>query len=193
MKKLFFILLLAAASVCSAQNDILKVGMKYQGGIIAYILEKKDPGYDPAVQHGLIVALSDIPDDTHWWNGSYVTTTGTDKTGLPSVLGSGNSNTEAIVAKQGEANIADYNANYAAMVCYNYSVEGYSDWYLPSKEELNKIYLNRNLLGGLKGVYWSSTDLDMTHAWMQNFDTEKKSSLSNSKNTYCRIRPVRSF
>jgi hypothetical protein len=45
-------------------------------------------------------------------------------------------------------------------------------WYLPSKDELNKFYLNRVVIGGFTGqIYWSSSQYDADNAWVQSFQT----------------------
>ena len=45
-----------------------------------------------------------------------------------------------------------------------------NDWRLPTKDELSKIYDNRNKIGGFSdGLYWSSTQVDVTQAWAHNF------------------------
>ena len=57
-------------------------------------------------------------------------------------LGTGFSNTDKIIASQGR--IA---TNYAAGLARAYNGGGYTDWYLPSKNELNKLFLNRVAIG----------------------------------------------
>jgi hypothetical protein len=47
---------------------------------------------------------------------------------------------------------------------------GYDDWYLPSKEELNILYMNKDRIGGFNGWYWSSTESSNNRAWGQNFN-----------------------
>jgi tetratricopeptide (TPR) repeat protein len=72
--------------------------------------------------------------------------------------------------------------NEAKNVCLNLTLNGYSDWYLPSKYELNLIYINigRGSSNGNigKGIsignngwtYWSSTEGSVTYqAWEQSF------------------------
>ena len=142
------------------------IGDSYGGGIVAYILEEGDPGYDAGVQHGLIAAIADQSSATiQWYNGSYVETgaTGT-------AIGTGQANTTAIVTVQGAG-------SYAAQFCNNLTVGGYNDWFLPSKDELNKLYLNRVAIGGFADLgYWSSSEWSTSwcnacYAWGQYFLT----------------------
>ena len=71
---------------------------------------------------------------------------------------------------------------------------GYSDWYLPSKDELNKLYLVRNTITTLdqfRGAYWSSSQSDDNNAWVQymRFGQQQTSLKSNDGFAL----PVRSF
>jgi hypothetical protein len=64
--------------------------------------------------------------------------------------------------------------SYAAKLCADYSVivggVTYDDWYLPSRDELNKLYINRVAIGGFSNYYyWSSTELSSTYAFSQYF------------------------
>ncbi len=156
----------------------IEIGMVYQGGIIGYILQQGDPGFDANAYHGLIVGpltYSNPP----WGCAS------TGVGGTLTTVGSGAANTNAIVAGCTQSGTA---ARYCADLVYS----GYSDWYLPSKEELNKLFANRVAITYFLGdYYWSSSESDANHAWAQNFTSGILYSFK--KDSTARVRAVRSF
>jgi hypothetical protein len=160
----------------------LSVGMQYQGGVIAYLLHQGDIGYDPNVQHGLIAAPFDQSTGAQW--GCYGTTiSGADGT----AIGTGNQNTIDIMNGCSTAGIA-------ARICGDLVLNGYSDWYLPSKDELAVIYSNKGLIGGFAAAYyWSSSEISNVTAWYQYFNFGLQFDPGNGKSNYGYVRAVRAF
>ncbi|MDC0908677.1 DUF1566 domain-containing protein [Flavobacteriales bacterium] len=82
----------------------------------------------------------------------------------------------------------------AVSTCNNYTDGTYSDWFLPSKDELNKMYLNLHLqgLGGFaNNAYWSSTEDAGSDAWGQLFNYGYQ--IINDKYSSFNVRAVRAF
>lgn len=158
------------------------IGDFYQGGIIVYMLKPGDPGFSSSTPHGLISPLTD--QGTAVW--------GCDGTDLPganlSTFGSGLQNTNDIIANCGQANIA-------ASICENLVYNGYSDWYLPSSEELLKILSSDNI-GNFANTYysnsyyWSSTEVSATSARLVTLNSTFANPNKSNQN---RVLAVRSF
>jgi len=176
----------------------LGVGDTYGGGIVAYIFIFGDPGYVAGEQHGLIAAVKDQSSDDgiQWCNSFKVTgATGTK-------IGDGQANTEAIINTQG-------NGSYAAQLCNDYSVTVgsviYDNWFLPSKNELYKLYLSKAAIGNfcagggfgaIDGIYWSSSETNKKHAWYEYFHSGYMGGLQGayeSKYQFYKVRAIRIF
>lgn len=115
---------------------------------------------------------------------------------LSSSVGSGENNTRKIVQKIGTWN----SGKYAAKICDSLVINGFDDWFLPSKDELNLIYWNlyKQNIGNLEGqtAYWSSTEDGITTSYCQYFATGSRSvEIKNDvwPSSKLRVRAVRAF
>ena len=101
-------------------------------------------------------------------------------------IGTGSANTDAIIAQTG-------NTASAAQVCRDYTGGGFTDWFLPSKLELNLMYERKGLIGGFADdCYWSSSETNSNCACAQSFDVSILDYIS-TKSRYIRVRAVRAF
>ena len=166
------------------------VGEFYGGGIVFWV--------DETGEHGLVCAKSD-QGSAIWCAGTYGNTQA--KGDGPYA---GEANTSIIIAAQ--VAIGDDGSTYAARLCNELQItEGgktYGDWYLPSKQELNLIYLNKSVIdstaianGGsdLSTIYayWASTEYNSSIAWSQIFDSGYQG--GGDKNVTKLVRAVRAF
>jgi hypothetical protein len=163
---------------------VLSIGDSYEGGKIAYLLQLGDPGYDANVPHGIIAATADYSVRIIWNNGSNITTGAT-----ATALGTGLSNTNTIIAAQGAG-------SYAASVARNHTGGGYTDWHLPSKNELEKLIINKNAIGGFitsgsTAWYYSSSESASDKAWL--IYAVDGTWYANPKAETWNVRPIRFF
>lgn len=152
------------------------IGERFGGGIVFYI--------DGTGKHGLISDTVNLQAAV-WWNGTYIKTGAT-----ATAIGSGKTNTKLIVAAQGKPINPGY--NYAAWQCSKSKNSGYTDWYLPSKDELNELYNLRNVVGGIPyDGFWSSSESDDVVAWYLGFNNGSLNYIY--KTIGFDVRAVRSF
>ncbi|MDB9910024.1 DUF1566 domain-containing protein [Flavobacteriales bacterium] len=156
-------------------GSCIAIGSTYQGGIVFWL---------DGNGGGLIAAPTDQSSGAQW--GCF----GTNITGAGgTAIGTGTQNTIDII----NANCTFSNGSpTAADICANLTLGGYSDWFLPSKDELNEMYLNKAAIGGFANdYYWSSTEYDSDDAWVQNFSDGYQ--VPTDKGIYDDVRAVRAF
>lgn len=152
------------------------IGEQFGGGIIFYLNKTGD--------HGIIATAQDLEEPAVW---AY---TDTITNAIASKLGSGAKNTERIFHTQGDP--GDEAEDYAAIECREFSINGFNDWFMPSKDELNEMYKQREKIGGFKPyAYWSSSEVNISKAWFQNFGNGIQ--VKAAKIYSYALRPVRYF
>ena len=177
-------------------NKIYKVGDEGPaGGIIFYVADSEQTSTytDSSGQKQelkwkyLEVASGEVTvngSDKFKWSSSDTGAYGIYET----AIGSGWSNTFKLLSVSG--------ATFpAAQACADYgNGTGYDDWFLPSKDELNKIYENRSVLNTTfkAGEYWSSSEARSNGAYRLNFsDGTWKNEVDRTYPWY--VRPIRAF
>ncbi len=147
-------------------------GKTYRGGIIYYL--------NVTWGNGLIAAPNDQSTGIIWDPNQ---PSGSGTAGTSSTIGSGNANTSNIVGQIGSG-------SYAAETCLNLTIGGYSDWLLPSKDELAAMYTNLHLNGlgaFVPASYWTSTETTTaTIVWYHKFDTGQTGQAGSEQLFYVR-------
>jgi len=156
------------------------IGAYYQGGIIFWI--------DSTGQHGLICDVNDLGQTVYGCYGSNII--GAD--GI--VIGTGQQNTIDIITG------CNWNG-IAADLCANSTAQAFTDWFLPSKDELNQIFINKAIIEYAfllnsgspfaNEFYWSSTDDGTYNAWEQDFLYGTQQEDPKVNNNY--VRAIRAF
>ncbi len=141
-------------------------------------------------EHGVVVSMENLNNNAtcKWSTGANQVTGATG-----SAIGTGETNTAAIIAAHGEG-------NYAASVCASYTYGIYSGWFLPSPNECYEVYLNIAVVnpaitanGGtaVSGLYWTSKESSQSSA-ATKYMTSAGGGGSIKGNTY-KIRAIRAF
>jgi hypothetical protein len=124
-------------------------------------------------------------DNIYAWSGNTTTEIGAAAQGTS--IGTGYRNTEAMVAQSSTA-------ERAGTITRAYrGPNNLTDWYLPSRDELNELYTQRTSLGiASTGEYWSSTEpfsaTSARYIWFFN-----GTQLTTAKSTSLIVRPIRAF
>ena len=189
MKKLLLIAIILIPSFilqsCDKEEVIPlthKIGDFYQGGIVFHL--------DDTGEHGLVCAVSDQSYGSEW---GCLPTLITDADGLS--IGTGAQNTLDIISV---CTISDI----AAAICNDLKLNEYDDWFLPSKDELDKIHENLDIINSasianngemIQGTnYWTSSSSGGDTAWVQNMDSGG-SQYNNLVDKSNHVRAVRNF
>jgi hypothetical protein len=153
----------------SGATPTYTIGQSALGGIIAYINGGGSTGTS-----GLVVSSSSTLGTSVW--GCYLANINTSTN-----AGTGAANTAAILSDCAARPIA-------ASVAAAHTGGGYTDWYLPSVDDLNRIYVNRVAIGNWGSSYWSSSQFNSQNSYFydSNYNIE-------NKNTPLNVRAVRSF
>lgn len=163
---------------------LANIGQTYKGGVFFAYLQPGELGYVDGEIHGLLCSSSDQSIGAAWGcQGGNVQTS--------DLNGTGANNTSLIENSCSDANIA-------AKICSNLSLNGFSDWHLPSRNELQLIYENLHLIGlGNFSItpgdnyYWSSSQFDNGQSWYRYFATNYET--TGFKNGTLRVRAIRKF
>jgi hypothetical protein len=174
---------------CEGDSLDLYIGQEAYGGIVFYV--------DETGEHGLVAAMEDLTEGAtdpygsgyngYEWGCYGQGVNGADGTSI----GTGYQNTLDIVSGCSETPIA-------ASEALAYESEGYSDWYLPSKDELYEMYStigNGGPEGNIGGFgnnwYWSSSENNFNGAWIVYF--YNGNTFSDYKYLTFRVRVIRAF
>lgn len=161
----------------------LQIGDMFGGGVIFYL--------DASGTSGLIAAKNDLA--TAPWGCQGTIIAGADG----QAIGTGAQNTIDILA-------GCMTANIAADLCDGATINGFSDWFLPSVDELSEMYFeigqgasgaNQNVGMFGNAFYWSSSENTASFARIVNFGNGSGASgpQSSAKGNVFSVRPIRAF
>ena len=164
------------------------VGDLAQGGIIFWV--------DESGEHGLVCSQNDLESTSgdfslQWGTSTPIITAATGGSFGSGTEGKGAGAMNTLLIVSSDRGDTDS----AARLCADLLESEYGDWYLPSKGELNLMYMNLHLndLGGFNefGIYWSSSEVSSSKAWRQSFNNG--SQIDVDKDNVYRVRAIRVF
>jgi hypothetical protein len=139
----------------SFNTSSIALGVSYLGGKIAYIFQAGDVGYVTGQTHGFIIMNHAMGIQVRYSNNGAYSNTSMN-------FGTGKNNTSLLF------NLTTTELN-AAKYVYNVLYDGYSDWYIPSYYEWNKIAPAWTQLGLADGNYHSSSERDSGYYFTMAF------------------------
>ncbi len=143
------------------------------GGIVYHV--------DVGGEHGLLTAVVSESTRVTKLDGTY-----TYADAFSDGLGSGRFVAERMLVIKGEG-------AYDAQTLPKGQGSIYGDWYLPTRYDLNLLYLNRAAIGGFsefaKG--WNSIEISSVNAWFHSFTTGAR--FTNGKDEEVYVRVLRKF
>jgi len=167
-------------SLMSSAPTTYAIGDFAHGGVVFWV--------SPSGEHGKVVSIYDVQ-SVPWSN---IISTVIGFSAQSDINGAGN--TVAIMMQSGHI-------SSAARHCADLAYGGYDDWYLPSRNELNDVYLNRfainttAMANGGEAIasvfFWSSTEVSSNNAWRQGFNDGGQ--WNGNKDDSSRVRAVRAF
>ena len=179
-------------------NNKHHIGDEYRGGLVFYV--------DESQEHGLIASKIDVNGAGVQWRNGQAGNKITNARG--DGIGAGETNTRIIISQQ---TIDNQNGKFAALLAANFQVQGdgvtpcktpvspdvlcYGGWYLPSAYELQLLHNNLHLANAstfAPEFYWSSTEANVSSAWLQNFSSGEITAQSKA-NTIGRVRAISRF
>lgn len=190
--------LIVTVSSCVEEGDpenAVIVGETFKGGVVGHIFRPGEKGYISGETHGIIIAPVDLVFQSQWG------CQGTAVTGTSTKVGFGKINTEKILAFH--ESLSDFYRNptqchpkndgtVAAKLAMGFATGEFDDWFLPSLNEMDFLYQNRDKIGGFSTVeYWSSCETNATNACVMSFITGEQ--LSKPKSEVRRVRVIRFF
>ncbi len=149
------------------------LGEEFGGGIVFFI--------DESGNHGLVAASDDLQTSAKW--GFFENPAGANG----KTIGTGKLNTEKIRKLSPKP-------DNAASLCSELQQNGFSDWFLPSVDELTLMYKNLKLKGlgnFTEDEYWSSSETDFNNSWLMNFKSGYVTESNVNKSIH--VRAVRQF
>ncbi|MFQ3332221.1 MAG: hypothetical protein ACI8ZH_000102, partial [Flavobacteriales bacterium] len=184
------------------------IGLTYQGGIIFYVDEINEMLYIASPQD---LTYGNSVSNCPGWDPNSSLCSGTNHSGMawtyyeciPGAIIMNNVTTGVIATHigAGQSNTANLVLNSysaAAIMCDNSSMAGYTDWFLPSKDELTEMYIRQSEITGNgnactsgfhNSLYWSSSEIDQSETWTQSFPDGN--SITRNKDNQLYVRAIR--
>lgn len=171
----------------------ISAGTSYQGGVLFYLFTSGDKDYVAGENHGLIMATNDLPSAQEWGANTTLLTPNYN-TGF----GWGKPNTDNLTDLTKLAPPGVGTVSPAAAAAKAYSTGGYSDWFLPSTDEMGELMRWASTWSGTHNIqpsakYWVSNEDNnlFMNAWAVSYPVGMPSSESKSNNN--QVRPIRQF